>query len=176
MVAKASVSSKPEVVLVEGPAGSSEPVPAPAPIAWSFMYDGPIEPADDRLCEMCNAAAMKRCGKGPAQHTSYDSWLKRQPAGTPAPQDPCSTCKAARDAYCPNHCGVAKMLEEHDKHVTIDKLHEEAWATVRRQVLELKGTFLKATKIRVHATMAQDVLPDGSVSPGVRLNVHVATS
>jgi hypothetical protein len=74
---------------------------APVPETWSFTYDGPVEAEDSRLCELCNAASSKVCGKASLQHG-------------PTP-DSCASCDAAKHGHCANHCGLAAALSKHEE-------------------------------------------------------------
>lgn len=72
------------------------------PIEWSFHYNGPITPSDDRKCAMCNAIANKACGRDGHEHGAALN---------------CSSCAAAKSGLCANHCGVAAALADHpDSH------------------------------------------------------------
>src|SRR5208282_3143472 len=145
---------------------STTPVPeAPEPKAWAFHYDGPIQPADDRNCELCNAAAMKKCGKlgdivrhgAETPQSGPEPWLKH-----------CSSCHAARMGYCYLHCGVDTALQKHTVSVTgaghvIHSEQAEGWSAAQAHIMTLaagkaaKG--VKTIRVRAHADQDQPEMP-----------------
>jgi hypothetical protein len=121
----------------------------PTPLHWSFTYDGPVEPVDDRNCQLCNAAAMQKCPKDAASHGSDPS--------------ACSTCYAVRIGHCPNHCGVVRQLEEHFAehhgigHHTTELDHAKTFDIAKAAVLSYLDGMPKDVKtILVQAAADQD--------------------
>jgi hypothetical protein len=131
---------------------------APPPLAWSFRYIGPRAEIDDRNCEQCNAAAMKKCGKRPDQHGNYAAWSslpKNQGKSAPAPS--CPACDAAKQGYCHLHCGLDRALDEHPNRIAIDTAHLPTWIAAKAAILAYVSTLPKdVTTIDVHAHAQQD--------------------
>ena len=149
MANKTSIPAAPPTTPV-----SVEPEP-PEPKAWAFHYDGPIAPADDRSCAMCNAAATKKCSKDSAAH-----------GPTPGA---CTTCQAARHGHCHHHCGVGTALIEHTG-VAGHKIHDEhqaAWDDTKEAILKRCATLSKLgvsrVYVRAHANQDQVDMPFSAV-------------
>jgi hypothetical protein len=137
----------------------------PTPKHWSFIYDGPVQPVDDRHCKLCNAAAMKSCP---------NLAVHGQAEGARA----CATCLAARIGHCPNHCGVVRQLEEHFEthdgivHHETDEDHAASFDVAKTAILSYIGGLPKDIKtIYVQASADQDQ-PDAPFAT-LRLQVTV---
>jgi hypothetical protein len=143
-----------------------EAPPGPPPVVeWSFLYEGPIEKFDDRNCIMCNAVAMKACGKADQLHGNADG------------KAACPSCDAAKLGHCHNHCGLSTALAKHaDRHVIDERLmpgFKQASQAVLDALVAQKASYPKATRVyaRVVAYGSQD--PDNHHT---RVTIEVATS
>jgi hypothetical protein len=125
---------------------------------WAFTYDGPILATDDRGCDHCNAASMKKCPKGPTQHGPH-------PAG-------CSTCYAARVGYCPNHCGIQRALGEHGNDHAIHDDHLSAFDVATKVIIDYAKGVKDGARVTVKAHAHQDQ-PD---APFAALTIEVTVS
>jgi hypothetical protein len=137
------------------------PVPTPAepeppePKAWAFHYDGPIQPVDDRSCEMCNAASTKKCVKDSVRH-----------GATP---HACTTCFSAKIGMCHHHYGIGQALLEHTAamgHVIHDE-HQASWEAAKRFILERAAGLAQLNVariwVRAHANQDQPDMPFSAV-------------
>jgi hypothetical protein len=141
------------------------PPALPPPLEASFTYDGPIQGKDDRNCEMCNAAAMKSCGKTAERHG-------RNADGS-SPHQACSTCQAAKLGYCHNHAGLAKVLSEHSKDHPIDAALSTRWSALMGAItghVDLLPPDVK--NVHVRATIDQDQ-PD---MPFAKLRIEITAT
>lgn len=147
---------------------------APEPKAWAFNYDGPIHPVDDRNCELCNAAAMKKCPKlgdvtrhGSPTAADPEPWLKH-----------CSSCHAARMGYCHNHCGISVALQKHTMTITgaghtIHAEQNDGWQAAQAHILGLatnQPADVKNIRVRAHADQDQPEMPFA------RVNIEITAS
>jgi len=129
-------------------ATSSTIPPPPAPAAWSFTYDGPIQAVDDRSCDLCNAIGAKKCPKDASRHGSNP--------------DACSTCLAVRIGYCNNHCGIERAIREHDDdsdHI-IDEDHQPTFDLAMKAILAYVDTMPKDVSHVIVKAFAHQDQPD----------------
>jgi len=89
---------------------------------WSFLYEGPIKPIDNRNCELCNAASMKKCGKDDQRH------------GQNKPNH-CSSCQAARVGHCHNHCGIDLAMAMHTQLHKLSESEVKSFEQVKLMII-----------------------------------------
>lgn len=103
-------------------------------IDWSFHYDGSVNKSDDRECMYCTAVATGKCSKSSLQHGSNP--------------ESCPTCYAAKERYCPHHCGIEHAM-------TLAKLDEEEKELIRLYTKNTVGGVNK-TRTVVHISSYED--------------------
>jgi hypothetical protein len=131
----------------------------PTPHTWDFVYDGPVHAVDERQCDLCNAAAAKRCSKSPLQHgRDFAS---------------CATCHSAKIAHCANHCGLQAALTQHTVEHVIDEEHRHTFAAAVDALVAHAKTLPPDVRNLYVKAYANEGLPD---SPFSVFHVHVVAT
>lgn len=135
---------------------------------WSFRYDGPPEAIDDRTCEICNAAAMKKCPKTMGRHGGAEA--------------ACPSCHAVRTGFCPLHCGLRVALDKHESlrradgsAVIAHPLNASFEAFKTQALAYLAALHKRATNVLVQAQSHADVvgeMPDAGFESSISVMWH----